>query len=662
MSNDRLLILAGLAIVVTLLLAGRLYYIQIIEHDELLYQAKRQQIGSEPILSDRGVIFDRNMTVLAYSKPFTAFYVSVKLAQRYKTEDKIAKAFSKITNKPAEIYKRLMASGEARVLLEKTTSDTAMQLKTLKFDGLTSEEEPLRIYPFNTLAAHAIGYADRKTFHGVEGVERECDSILSGISGKRVILRDPLGNMIASIEDETVQARPGCNVILTIDKNIQESLEEELGKALTEFDGRYASGIVMNPQTGEILAMANVKSYNPNSYGTVTDFERRNHAISDMYEPGSTFKAISLSALLEKNLVHEGDEVNVEGGVYKISDIVIHDAHTAKSYSVEDVFAHSSNIGMAKLGLKIDKEEMYKHIRSLGFGNETQVELPAETHGSLAKPSEWDLAKRLTVSYGYGISVTPMQMITAYCALINGGVLNQAHIVKKIVTPSGEVVKENQTIPIRRVISEQTSARMKKLFVRIVEKGTGDLARIPGMEVGGKTGTARMALNNDYSQTNYNASFIGFFPAGNPKYVCLTVVNSPKSSIFGREVASPVFRRVAERIITLDPEMQSLRHPQTQTASVTAPAETTQTTEAQPSTPAEPVKTVASLKLDGSVMPDLRGLAMRDAVFASEKLRLRYHIGGHGRVRTQSIPPGQRIRPGSDCTLLGASTAELAKF
>ncbi len=662
MSNDRLLILAGLAIVVSLLLAGRLYYIQIVEHDELLYQAKRQQIGSEPILSDRGVIFDRNMTVLAYSKPFTAFYVSVKLAQRFKTEEKIAKAFSKVTGKKIEFYRNLMASGDGRVLLEKTTSDTAMLLKAIKFDGLSSEEEPLRIYPFNSLAAHAIGYADKKTFHGVDGVERECDSVLAGISGKRVILRDPLGNMISSIEDQTVQARPGCNVVLTIDKNIQESLEEELGKALNEFDGRYASGIVMNPQTGEILAIANVKSYNPNSYGAVTDFERRNHAIADMYEPGSTFKAISLSALLEKNLVHEGDEVNVEGGTYKISDIVIHDAHTAKTYSVEDVFAHSSNIGMAKLGLKIDREEMYRHIRALGFGNETQVELPAEARGSLAKPSEWDLAKRLTVAYGYGVSVTPLQMITAYCALVNGGILNQAHIVKKIVTPSGEVVKENQTIPIRRVVSEQTSGRMKKLFVRVVEKGTGDLAKVPGIEVGGKTGTARMALNNDYSQTNYNASFIGFFPAGNPKYVCLTVVNSPKNSIFGREVASPVFRRVAERIITLDPEMQALRHPQAQTASAATPASDKQSATVQPTAPAAPVKTVASLKLDGSVMPDLRGLAMRDAIFASEKLKLRYHIGGHGRVRSQSITPGQRIHAGAECTITGASTAELARF
>lgn len=665
MSNDRLLFLAGLAIALSLGLMGRLYYIQIVEHKELLYQAQRQQIGVEPIPSDRGVIYDRNMTVLSYSKPFTAFYVSVKLAKKFNTDERIAKAFSKITKKPVEYYKSLMANADGRVLIEKATSDTALQLKAIKYDGLTAEEEPQRIYPYNTVAAHVLGYTDKKSFRGIDGIEREYDSLLQGIGGKRVILRDPLGNMIASVEDQTVQARPGYNVVLTIDKNIQEILEEELEKSLNEFDGRYAMGIVMNPQNGEILAMANIKGFNPNSYGSFDDFERRNHAISDNYDPGSTFKAITLAAMLEKNAVQESEEINTENGKYKVAnDFVITDAHPAKMLSVEDVFAHSSNIGMAKLSSRIDKEDLYKYIRAFGFGNETQIELPAEAHGLLTNPSSWQPARKMTIAYGYGVSVTPIQLITAYSALVNGGMLNQAHVVKKVVSPSGEVIKENNTIPIRRVVSENTSNRMKKLFVRVIEHGTGDLARIPGMEVGGKTGTARLFEKAEYSKENYNASFVGFFPAGKPKYVCLAVVNSPKNSIYGGQVASPIFRRVAERIIKMDPEMQSMRGARVQIAeqSTAAPQQVQTTLPVNTAAVAAPVKKIESVQLNTKNMPDLRGLAIRDAIFAAEKMKLRIRVSGHGRVKNQSINPGQRINPGDECTIYGVSTADLARY
>jgi cell division protein FtsI (penicillin-binding protein 3) len=664
MNNDRLLFLAGLAIAISLALVGRLYYIQVIEHKELLYQAQRQQVGVEPIPSERGVIYDRNMTVLSYSKPYTAFYVSVKLAKKFGTDDKIAKAFSKVTKKSAEYYKSLMASSDGRVLIERATSDTALQLKAVKFDGLVSEEEPQRIYPYNSVAAHVLGYTDKKTFHGIDGIEKEYDSLLQGVSGKRVILRDPLGNMIASVEDQTVQARPGYNVVLTIDKNIQEALEEELEKTMNESEGSYAMGIVMNPQTGEILAMANMRNFNPNNYGAAGDFERRNHAISDNYDPGSTFKAISISALLEKNLVQENEEVNTENGIYRVTkDFKITDAEPERMLTVEDVFAHSSNIGMAKLSVRIDKDELYKHIRAMGFGNETQIELPAEAHGLLLNPAMWQPARKMTIAYGYGISVTPIQLITAYSALINGGILNQPHVVKRVVTSTGEIVKENQTTPIRRVVSENTSNRMKKLFVRVIEHGTGDLARIPGMEVGGKTGTARMYEKAEYSKENYNASFIGFFPVGKPKYICLAVVNSPRNSIYGGKVSSPIFRRVAERIIKMDPEMQSLRHPQEQIAGQ-APSQEKQSIQypVQSNVPMAPVKTVESMQLNTKVMPDLRGLSIRDAIYAAERLKLRLRLNGHGKVKNQSITPGQRISAGEECTITGVGVAELAKF
>ncbi len=662
MNDSRLLGFASVTLVIAFLLSWRLYSIQVIQHDELLYQAQRRQFGEELLPSGRGMIYDRSMTVLAYSKPYTAFYVSVKQAN--KTSEKIIKSFAKVTGKSPEHYRGFFSTRESRIILEKTTGDIALQLKAINYDGLSYQEEPQRIYPYNTLAAHILGYTDKKSFCGMDGIEKECDTILKGAAGKRTILRDPMGNMIASLEDEAVQANPGDNVILTIDKNIQETLEEELGKTVTEFDAKSGCGIIMNPQNGEIIAIANVRTYNPNSYGSYPDSIRRNLCISDMYEPGSTFKGITLTSLIEKNLVRESEVIPVNGGVYKLPGITITDSHGANELSVEDVFAHSSNIGMAKLSTRISKDELYKYIRAFGFGSQTQVELPAEANGGLDIPGKWDRVQNYTIAYGYGVLVTPLQMVSAYSAMINGGTLYQPHIIKKIVTPSGDLVKDNIPVAIRRVISRETSDRMKKLCVRVIEQGTGELAKINGVEVGGKTGTARILVNKVYSNKEYNASFIGFFPASKPKYIGIILVKSPRSNIFGGSVAAPAFKRVALKIIAGDSELKGLLKSNKGDSKI---AETPQVfrqvspVSTNPIQPA-PVKLAANMKIDPLTMPDLTELSIRDAVFIAKKLNLQYRISGYGKVLSQSIDAGRRIRKGEVCFIKGISQSDMGRF
>lgn len=662
MTNDRFLIYTGFAVLLISLLIVRLYKIQIVEHSELLFQAGRQQIGVELISADRGNIYDSDMRTLAYSKPYTSFYVSGKLVQKFKTLDKIANAFSKVTQKPAEYYKGIILGSNGRSLLEKTTGDTAFNLKSIKYDGLSCEEEPMRVYPFEKIASHVLGFSDKKTFRGIDGVEREFDSLLQGKQGTRSIWKDPAGNMIAAVEDQTFPAVAGNSIVLTIDKDIQQAVEEELERSMKETEADYATGIVMNPQTGEILALANVQDFNPNNYGSFSDAERRNHAVSDMYNPGSTFKAITLSAILEKNLAQESELINVEGGTYKTAAINVHDSHKFQSLTVEDVFANSSNIGMVKLRSRINDEDLYKHIRALGFGNTTQVELPAEAAGLLSKPADWDGAKRATLAYGYGISVTPLQLISAYSAIINGGTLFQPHIVKRIINSSNSVVKENTPVAIRKVISEKTSERMRKLCVRVVEHGTGDLVKMNGISIGGKTGTSR--VSDKVSDKNYNASFIGFFPAEKPTYICLVVVHSPKHGMFGREVASPVFKRIAEKIIESDDALNTQHKPGSgeQKEKVNIASENSSGNENTISATSVSGRSVNDIKISKGVTPDFSGLSIRDAILVAEKLNLDYRFIGHGKVKSQSIAPGTKFRAGERITFHAKNIIDLAKI
>ncbi len=625
----------------------------VIQHKEYKFLAERQQFDTEPIRAVRGLITDRNFNVLAYSKDDVSFYIDLRMARKKDTRDSVAVRFSRITGKPVEYYLSLMKAGKRNVCLEKKISgEKALLLKRLKMDCLFYEEDPTRIYPYADLAAHIIGYVDSRDT-ARDGIEKTYNEYLAGTPGSRFIFRDPMGNMVSYIEGSVIPPQEGSTVVLTIDKNAQMILEEELQRCIDETKSRYVSGVLIDPNTGEVLALANRSSYDLNNYANSTPEQRRNHAIADMYEPGSTFKAFTLAMLLDKNLCTEQDMVNGENGKYKYKSMVIRDAHPEGVMTVKDAFAKSSNIGFAKLAQRIDEETMFRYLRGFGFGGKTGISLPAEAKGILKKPDQWSGLTKISLSFGYEVLVSPLQLVSAYAALINGGILYEPHIVKQVVSKKGDVLVEFTPKDLRQIISEKTSARMRELLKEVVLNGTGKKAKAINVSVGGKTGTARMYIDSSYAENAYNASFIGFFPVEKPKYLCLILVNTPStSSYYGGDVAAPVFKAVAERLTGLDDELQKEKLPETGSG-MTANTEDVKVMKTFSGTLSNSLKSVES-KITAGKMPDLHGMLLKDALSLLTKLNIRYKVSGSGRIHYQSIAPGTKVYQGMECIIKGA--------
>ncbi|MCE1187657.1 MAG: transpeptidase family protein [Ignavibacteria bacterium] len=658
-TNRQLGIIISVAVLAVGLLV-RLFFLQILRHDDYLFLSKRQNIKKERILAERGQILDRNMVVLAYTVPVKSFYVSLRLAHRRGMVEKIAEAFNNETKKGLKYYTDLMNAEEGRVCIERATGELALKLKTIKKDGLECVETLTRTYPYNSLASHVLGYAEVRTMRGVDGIEKELDSTLQGIDGERTILGDRRGNMVTVFDDATVAPRTGNTVLLTIDKNIQQMLEEELDKVACN----YAVGIIIDPNTAEILALANHKSFDPNNYSKYSDAERRNHAISDQYEPGSTFKALTLASLIDMKLCKEDEVVNTENGTYKYYNVKIKDSHPSVSLSVKEVFSKSSNIGMAKLSQRVSYDMLYKYLRAMGIGMQTNINLPAEAEGTLPKATVWNPLSRSSISFGYRVAVTPIQLITAYAALVNGGKLLQPHLVKRIQTNDGKLISDLMPKVIRQVIAQQTSDRMRALFAEVVENGTGKKAAVKGLHIGGKTGTAQLFQNTEYKAGQYNASFIGFFPVEAPKYLCLVLVNSPSNgSYYGGDVAAPVFQAVAQKIAKYDPLVIS-KPQEIKSTPQMADAEIKKQQQAEKNLTKTETSTVVKTDLNEvrsllkrNIMPDMKGLTLRDAISLLSERKIAYTVSGNRRVTYQSIPAGARVAPGMKCDLRGEDLA-----
>ncbi len=656
MNINRLLIVLVFIVAVFFALAARLFNLQILKSEELKYFAQRQQTATETIQPERGLIYDRNNVLLAYSRDDITFLVDTRMLKK-KNADTIAYYFSKYFKKPASYYLDKMNNTKGIVYLErKVNGEAALRLKTLKVNGFKWESDPTRIYPYDNLASHILGFVGNDGT-GRSGVERTFEQELQGTPGSRIILRDAKGNMITLREESVKPAVPGNNLYLTINKSIQSALEEELREGKNNFGATDAIGIVLNPKTGEILALSNIEDYNPNKYNLYSDTLLRNKALTDTYEPGSTFKAISMSVMLDKNVCNENEILFVENGTYHYKSIVIKDAHPYSNLSVKEIFTKSSNIGMSKLSQRIDKESFYVYLRNFGFGNCTNIELPAETPGVLKKPSNWTEYTKSSLSFGYEISLTPLQLIMAYATLINGGLLYQPQLIYKSESGNKSGIKNFTPVLIRRVISEETSKKMRNLFSLVVEEGTGKKAKINNITVGGKTGTSRKLVNGQYSTSHYNSSFIGFFPVENPAYIILILVDSPsKNSYYGGDVAAPIFRNVAERIISLDSELQKFNSSVEEENNYSLIENAIAKNNSIKDTSVNIVKVkprIDETKLNNKYFPDLRGMTFRDAIKVLTRLGVKYELSGTGKIISQNILPNTTIRKGMKCVLTG---------
>jgi cell division protein FtsI (penicillin-binding protein 3) len=649
MNNSRALLIIILVFLFFAALVVKLVDIQIIRSEELKYYAQRQQTGVEVIPAEQGLIYDRNNVLLVYNRPDVSFYVDLRMISEKSKKD-IAASFSKVLGKSRNYYMNLMNGSKKTICLEKKViNEKANSLKEIKRVGFFYRDDPTRVYHYNDLAAHLLGYVDGD-LRGVAGVSKYFEEELNGQNGSKVIDKNAIGDVVTVEDAETEPAIPGDNIYLTIDKDYQQILEEELRKGVNEYGAASATGIIMNPNTGEILAIANIDDFDPNEYWKYNDFQRRNRAITDTYEPGSTFKSFTIASLIDQRLCKLNEKINVENGSYRYKSVNIKDTHPFKSLTVKEVIEQSSNIGVSKLVQRIDDEKYFKYLRGFGFGNFTSITLPGETAGKLKKPTEWSSVSKAYISFGYEISVTPIQMITGYAALINGGVLLEPQLISKEVNYNGHLVKEFTPKEVRKVISSETSATMRNLLAGVVKNGTGKKAYSDLITVGGKTGTSQKLVNGSYSKKDYNSSFIGFFPVDDPQVVCLILLNSPDLGKYGGLVAAPIFKNVAERIIKTDVDkFQHDINPELLNNLKFANHNKEREQQKTKQTSELNIKgiNISSIK----VMPDLVSSSIKDAIFTLTKLGVKYKINGSGIIATQSIPAGKNLNGNEICVL-----------
>jgi cell division protein FtsI (penicillin-binding protein 3) len=528
-------------------ITARLVTIQWVNSSYYSSIAKTQYETKVVLKANRGLIYDRNGSLIVSNSYGYSFAADPELLDSHDRE-LIARKFAAIFGKPISFFMNKLNTNSRFVWLARDVRpDQSEELRKLRIYGLIQLQEQKRLYPYGTVAGQVIGFTnvDGK---GASGVELEFDSLLSGKDGFEIMQRDGIGRRMQSVDYPRVDPVPGCNVQLTLDMNIEQIVEDELAAGVEEAKGIAGTAVFINPITGEVLAIANYPSFDPSQYERYTPDDFRDRAITDAFEPGSTFKVVTASAALEEGVEKPNNMIFAENGKYVLYGKLIEDFERKGWITFRQAVEYSSNIAFSKVGLKISADKFYRYARDFGFGAPTGIELPGEVPGELKKPYEWSRLSLPFMSFGYEVMVTALQMADAYAAIANGGTLMKPYIVRKITDSQGNVLFQNTPVPIRRVVSRDVAQTLSGLFVDVVEHGTGSLAKLNDLLIAGKTGTAQKLIDGKYSKKFYRASFAGFFPVPNPEIVGFIMVDSPMKNYTGGAVAAPIFRRIASRI------------------------------------------------------------------------------------------------------------------
>ena len=536
----------GIFLLLVLCLGGiatKLFILQIHQNDLLTARATRQYQRLVPIVSRRGTIYDRSGRELAVS-----LRVSSAFAQPAAIQDPAgaAKALAPILNLPAQELQALLRSDKTFVWLRRQLAPAqAEAISDLGLKGIGLAPESRRYYPRQERAAHVLGLVGLDD-HGLEGLEHEYDALLGGRPQFIAAQQDALGRIISREEEPTPHA-PIFDLTLTIDEVLQYIAERELQRAVERSRARAGTVVVMDPWTGEILALANQPTYDPNTYRIASAPARRDRATTDYFEPGSVFKVILAAAALEEGIVRPTDMFYGENGAIEVGRTTIRDHEKYGWLTVQQILAQSSNVGAIKIGQKVGKSIYYHYISGFGFGSLTGVDLPGETPGLIRRPKGWSALSLSVLSLGQEISVTPLQIATAFSAVANGGNLVRPYVVRAMRSQDGSIQREVTPTVIRRVISQRTSQTLMDLLKSVVEEGTGKPAALPDYTVAGKTGTAQKLdpTTGRYSHRKVIASFIGAVPAEEPRLVILVVIDEPETLRWGGSIAAPAFREIA---------------------------------------------------------------------------------------------------------------------
>jgi len=690
----RMNIVIVLTLIFWVILIIRLIQIQLISKGKYTAMAKNQYLQEVRLETERGVIYDRNLQCMAINEPALSIGVDLnKIGNPKMAADKL----NPILKKSETTLYRHFLSGRSFIWLDRNVDKTLVdEVMALKIPGIHALSETKRVYPYKHVAAQVIGFTDVDE-QGLSGVEYAFDEQLRGVPGLMVMQKDAHGQKITEVSYPTRPARAGKNVITTINYIYQSIVEEELRQSINSFGADGGIVVMINPKTGEVLAMASEPGFDCNKAGKYSPDRWRNRAITDVFEPGSTFKIVLKSTVLEEGIKKVDDVIDCENGRYKVFDNIVEDYQPYHQLSVGDILVKSSNIGMVKLSLQTDRKLIYKYARNFGFGIPTGIELGGEIGGELKNPVEWSESTPAAMAMGYEVAVTPLQLAMAYAVIANGGFLLKPKIVLAVREGLPEKSTNVQPEVTRRVISDSNAATMRHLLEQVVERGTGTKARVSGVRICGKTGTAHKYEPNTrgYSEDEFIASFVGFFPADDPQILICTMLDNPRTTYWGGEVAAPTFKRIVQRLINVDsrlahrqqaeptnvprngngranlhltklPDFTNCRVEETQKmlTQLGLEAEYKNTGEVvanqtpAPGTPFNDSTKVqfTLLKINKDIIgsrttPRVIGLSLRDAINRLMLANIRVVVKGSGKVIRQHPKPGERIKAGSHCVL-----------
>ena len=547
----RMLMILGLAAIVALAIVGKLFYVQVLASEKYSDESLNNRLQNVEITPNRGIIYDRNNEALAISVEKMSVYITPSVIRDSESRDEIVNDIVKCLH---------MTKSEVNKIIDDSTSDFAWlkrqcekedaeKLQEKDYLGIGFTTEYSREYPNNEEACHVLGFCGLDN-QGLAGIELQFEDVLAGTPGKLVVEYDKLGNAIPQSIQESIPASQGQNVHLTIDSTIQYYVESALATAQEEYDASAMTSIVMDVNTGEIIAMANIPSFDPNTYGDYEPETWTNLAISKLYEPGSTFKSVSTSMYLEEDIVEPDTQLYCPGYVmigenrFQDWDYPAGDGMQTMKHALEQ----SCNVAQAENVSKLGYERFYDYLDGFGMTERTGVDLPSESSPLLIDEEDAVDIDLAASAIGQGNAYTALQVITAFSAVVNGGNLMKPQIVSEITDSEGNVVEETEPEVVRQVISEETSAEMRDMLEGVVEEGLGSPAAVEGYRVGGKTGTAEIASGGTYQKDNYILSFMGFAPVNDPKYACIVIVDSPAAG-GNSEIASTIFSEIMGNIL-----------------------------------------------------------------------------------------------------------------
>ncbi|MFH0777339.1 MAG: penicillin-binding transpeptidase domain-containing protein [Candidatus Eisenbacteria bacterium] len=685
-TRHRLKYLALACLMTWLIFVVRLFQLQVISHSSYEAKAVTQHNRRVPLSAVRGTIYDRNGEVLAQDIGTSSVWayrshISNKASVAGKLSSILGLSYSRV-------LKQLSKKGGYVLIARKISPEAEARLREAKLRGVDLVDDTKRVYPLGQAACHVVGLVNTDG-EGTEGIEAGFNSYLVGNPGWFMFAHDAMGENIVTSKSLTKKPRPGASVVLTIDARYQAMAASSLKRAMAEHRASGGTVVMVEPSTGEILAMVNEPGFDPADSRTWEKGCLRNRAVTDQFEPGSTFKLVTVSAVLEEQLADSSTMFYAENGLMNFGKFRIRDTSKHGWITLKQFFAYSSNIVAAKLGLQLGRERFYRYCRAFNFGATTGVDLPGEASGRMRNPSAWSERSLPTMAMGQELSATAIQLAMAYAAIANDGTYMRPQMVKRIVDSDGKTIKACPPRAVRRVVSASTSRTVREFLASAVECGTGRTARIDWCRVGGKTGTAQKYSPVTRSYSLFVGSFVGLVPAENTKLVCLVLLDEPAERHLGALVAAPVFKEVVEtaskcsrsplcpqfekipfhvkrgellpipdvRLLGEENSVHVLRKSGFR-AQCTGLGARVIWQEPRPGTLARAGETVRlglgesdQLSKPAAKLPQLEGLSLREALRQLSSISVSARVAGSGLVVSQFPPAGTELRQGQQCVL-----------